>query len=160
MVLYKDKMGFCFFSSNQKKTTIFKKNYGDEGNGYRIIFALKKTVLFRYTGAWKTLSPNMNFGADWGYCNKSMITRSGTRAFPLATLLWQKSIFCKKRKVPRLNPFNIHIEKHMSLFLFLSRYVSEDFSILPFVAIYIHIIKLVWCGHHKTFFCIMELLLK
>ena len=38
----------------------------------------------------------MNFGTDWAYWNKTMTTRSGTRAYPLATLLRQKKISVKK----------------------------------------------------------------
>ena len=52
-----------------------------------------------------------------------------------------------KKESAEVNPFKIYIyiQKHMSYFFFLSRYASEDFLILPFVVIYIHIRKKYAC---------------
>ena len=126
-----------FVSSNQKKknyliivTKCFLNNYGDEKD-YKMVFALKKSVLFHYTDLWK-ISPNMNFGTNWGCWKKSVVASSGTRTYALATLNKHKL----ENSLLSNSAFNMHYkaEKKFSA------------SVCKSVCLYVYMLTLKWRG--------------
>ena len=124
--------------------------------GNKIVFAFKKTVLFSLYRSMKNIIAKYEFWRRlrllkevydyqvW-YISISFYNIPATSLLFLAGFrtLWQSFLHAPvKRKSSEVKPVKyiyIYIEKYMSLFLFLLSYASEDFLILPFIVIYMHI---------------------